>query len=83
VTRHGSFARHAVDISLRASAFCAPMVPLASSAPPIPAGIAETANQSPSILAVVAWKCFRDAHPIQPSARHDCPSRHNQNVKSP
>jgi hypothetical protein len=59
------------------------MVRLKPSAPPIPARIAETANQSPSILAVIAWKRSRDAHPIQPSARHFRPPRHSQNIKSP
>jgi hypothetical protein len=70
-------------MQLRQSTIRAPMVPLMSSAPPIPARIAETANQAPSILAVIAWKRSRDAHPIQLSARHDCPSRHSQNIKSP
>jgi hypothetical protein len=68
---------------LRQTTSRAPMVPLKSSAPPIPARIAETANQSPSILAVIAWKRSGDAHPIQPSARHARPPRHSQNIKSP
>jgi hypothetical protein len=59
------------------------MVLLASSAPPIPTRIAETANQSPSILAVIASKRSGDAHPIQPNARHARPPRHSQNIKSP
>jgi len=59
------------------------MVPLASSAPPIPARLAETANQSLSILAVIAWERSRNAHPIQPSARHGRPPWHSQNIKSP
>jgi hypothetical protein len=83
VTRQGSFPRHAVAPLRRQTTSRAPMVPLASSAPPIPYRITETATQSTSILAVIAWKRSRDAHPIQPSARHGRPPRHNQNVKSP
>jgi hypothetical protein len=70
-------------MQLRQSIIRAPIVPLASSAPPISARVAETANQSLSILAVIAWERSCDAHPIQPSARHGRPPRHSQNIKSP
>jgi hypothetical protein len=83
VTRRASFPRHAVAMQLRQSTIRAPMVPLKSSAPPISARIAEAANQSPSILAVIAWKRSRDAHPLQPRALRGHPPRHNHNVKSP
>jgi hypothetical protein len=61
----------------------APIAALASSGASISAAIAETANQSPSILAGIAWKRSRDMHPIQLSARHARPPRHSQNIKSP
>ena len=83
VTRHGSFPRHAVAMSLRQSTPRAPIVALASSGAPISAAIAEMANQSPRISAVIAWKCSRDAHPMKPSALHGRPPRHSQNIKSP
>jgi hypothetical protein len=83
VTRHGSFARHAVDISLRPWALCAPIAALASSGAPISAAIAEMANQSPRILAVIAWPSSHDAHPLKLSALHGRPPRHSQNIKSP
>jgi hypothetical protein len=68
---------------LRQTTSRAPIAALASSGASISAAIAETANQSPSILAVIAWKRSRDAHPIQPSALRGRPPRHRQNVKSP
>jgi hypothetical protein len=70
-------------MQLRQSTIRAPIVPLTSSAPPIPARIAEMANQSPPILAVIAWKRSRDAHPTKRSALHDRATRHSQNIKSP
>jgi hypothetical protein len=83
VTRRASFPRHAVALSRRQTTSRAPIAALASSGASISAAIAETANQSPAILAVIAWKRSRDAHPIQPSALRGRPPRHNQNVKSP
>jgi hypothetical protein len=83
VTRHASFPRHAVALSRRQTTSRAPIAALASSAASISAAIAETANQSPSILAVIAWNRARDAHPIRPSARHIRPPWHSQNIKSP
>jgi hypothetical protein len=41
------------------------------------------ANQSPSILAVIAWKLSRDARPLKLGALHVRPPWHNQNFKSP
>jgi len=70
-------------MQLRQSIIRAPIAALASSGASISAAIAETTNQSPSILAVIAWERSRDAHPIQPSARHGRPPRHSQNIKSP
>jgi hypothetical protein len=68
---------------LRQTTSRAPITALASSGASISAAIAETANQSPSILAVIAWKRSRDAHPLQPRALRGRPPRHSQNVKSP
>ena len=63
VTRHGSFPRHAVAMSLRQTAPCAPTVALASSLALIPAAIVEHAYQRSQISVVIARKCHPDAHP--------------------
>jgi hypothetical protein len=83
VTRHGSFPSHVVATSLRQSAPRAPIAAPASSGLSIHVAIAEMANQSPRISAVIASKCSRDAHPMKRSAVHRRPPRHSQNIRSP
>jgi hypothetical protein len=83
VTRHGSFPRHAVAKSLRQTTPRTPTVEPAALLALILAAIVENAYQRSRISVVIARKCPPDAHSMKRRALHDCPPRHNQNIKSP